>query len=288
MLAGIFVGWASAHADNPAIDRHTLVTRHNITLNKPDPLTPLSVGNGEFAFTADITGLQTFPEYHSKGMSLNTMSQWGWHSEPNPRNYTLADALNEYTAAGRKIPYASGGSPSGGYSPAADWLRANPHRLHLGQIGLHMTKSDGSPVEIGDLTDSTQTLDLWSGILSSRFKVEGQPVNVSTVCHPTRDLLAVRIESPLLENQRLTVRLAFPYGSAEWGQAAQWNLADRHTTVCRISERQADLTRTLDADRYFVRAAWSAGGQIETLSQHEYEIRRPSGATLEFIIAFAP
>jgi len=27
----------------------------------PDPLTPLSVGNGEFAFTADITGLQTYP-----------------------------------------------------------------------------------------------------------------------------------------------------------------------------------------------------------------------------------
>jgi len=288
MLAAIFVGWASAHADNPTIDRQALVTRHNVTLNRPDPLTPLSVGNGEFAFTADITGLQTFPEYHSKGMSLNTMSQWGWHSEPNPKNYTLADALNEYTVAGRKIPYAAGGSSSGGYSPAADWLRANPHRLHLGQIGLHMTKSDGSPVAIGDLTEITQTLDLWTGVLSSRFKVEGQPVNVSTVCHPTRDLLAVRIESPLLENQRLSVRLAFPYGSAEWGQAAQWNLADRHTTICRVGERQADLTRTLDADRYFVRAAWSPGGQIETLSQHEYEIRRQGGATLEFTIAFSP
>jgi len=49
------------------IDRLALVTRHNVTLTKADPLTPLSVGNGEFAFTADITGLQTFPEYHEKG-----------------------------------------------------------------------------------------------------------------------------------------------------------------------------------------------------------------------------
>ena len=66
------------------IDRRALVRRHNITLNKSDPLTPLSVGNGEFAFTADITGLQTFPQYHQQGMALGTQSHWGWHSMPNP------------------------------------------------------------------------------------------------------------------------------------------------------------------------------------------------------------
>src|SRR5512147_3152281 len=85
------------------IDRQALVTRHNVVLNKPDPLTPLSVGNGEFAFTADITGLQTFPEYHQKGMSLGTHSQWGWHSLPNPEGYKLTDALKEYTVAGRQV-----------------------------------------------------------------------------------------------------------------------------------------------------------------------------------------
>ena len=68
---------------------------------------------------------------------------------PNPEGYTLADALNNYTVAGREVPYAAGGAPSGGYSPAANWLRANPHRLHLGQIGLHIAKSDGSPAAIG-------------------------------------------------------------------------------------------------------------------------------------------
>ena len=119
----VLVGWLSAHAaDYQGIDRHALVTRHNVMLFKPDPLTPLSVGNGEFAFTADITGLQTFPEYHQKGMSLGTLSQWGWHSEPNPKGYTLSDTLSEYTVAGRKVPYAAGSAPSGGYSPAASWL----------------------------------------------------------------------------------------------------------------------------------------------------------------------
>ena len=49
------------------IDRHALVIRHNVVVTQPDPLTPLSVGNGEFAFTADITGLQTFPRVHEGG-----------------------------------------------------------------------------------------------------------------------------------------------------------------------------------------------------------------------------
>ena len=45
------------------IDRRSLVRRHNPVVREPDPLAPLSVGNGEFAFTADITGLQTFAEF---------------------------------------------------------------------------------------------------------------------------------------------------------------------------------------------------------------------------------
>ena len=71
VLASMWAGWASADGDVPGgIDRQALVARHNVVLHQPDPLTPLSVGNGEFAFTADITGLQTFPEYHQQGMSL--------------------------------------------------------------------------------------------------------------------------------------------------------------------------------------------------------------------------
>ena len=105
-----------ARADS-CIDRKALVMRNNVTIEKPDALNPLSVGNGEFAFTADITGLQTFPEYHEKGMPLGTQSQWGWHTMPNPEGYRLSDILEEYTVAGRKVPYASDEGYSRGYSP---------------------------------------------------------------------------------------------------------------------------------------------------------------------------
>jgi hypothetical protein len=63
------------------IDRRALVTRHNPTLNKVDAGAPFSVGNGQFVFTADVTGLQTFGDYyHTNGTPLHTLARWAWHS----------------------------------------------------------------------------------------------------------------------------------------------------------------------------------------------------------------
>ncbi len=272
------------------IDRYALVRRHNVTLDKPDPLTPLSVGNGEFAFTADITGLQTFPDYYQQGMPLGTQSQWGWHTSPNTKNYKLSDILEEYVVAGRKVPYASDKGYSKGYSPAASWLRANPHRLHLGQIGLRITKYDGSSARIEDLSNASQILDLWKGLLNSKFEIDGQTAKVLTVCHPKIDLLAVRIESNLLGQGRLQVKIKFPYGNDNWGKAANWNHPDRHTTRQSITAQQADLTRILDSVCYYVRVARSpeGGGGILAISQHEYEVYQTDGRPLELVFAFSP
>jgi hypothetical protein len=293
----LLICWMRAGAAVPAtgdgehagrIDRHALVTRHNVVLHKPDPLTPLSVGNGEFAFTADITGLQTFPEYYEQGMPLCTQSHWGWHSLPNPEGYKLTDALKEYAVAGRPVPYASGEGTTGGYSPAATWLRANPHRLHLGQIGLHILKSDGAPAVIGDLTDTVQTLDLWAGLLTSRFKVAGRPVEVWTICHPSRDILGVRVVSPLLREERLSLRMKFPYGSTEWGQAADWNHPERHATLCRVGNHVAGLTRMLDATRYYARAVGPAQVEFQVQSRHECGIVARDANSLDVVVAFSP
>jgi hypothetical protein len=270
------------------IDRMVLVRRHNIILNKSDPLTPLSVGNGEFAFTADITGLQTFPEYHRQGMALGTQSQWGWHSIPNPSRYKLADILEDYIVAGRKVPYASDGNYTRGYSPAANWLRENPHRLHLGQIGFRITKTDGSLFGIDDLTNTIQNLDLWTGLLTSKFEIEGQSVKVQTVCHPVRDILAVRVESSLLLQKRLLVSMTFPYGKADWGNAADWTNPQSHITQHRIGNREADFSRILDDDRYYVRVNWSSGGDIKIKSQHKYDIFSRDGQPLEIVFSFSP
>ena len=80
-------------AQEAPIDRQALVGRHAVHLDAIDPHAPVMVGNGELGFTADITGLQTFPERYSPLAPLLTMAQWAWHSFPNPDGFTEADGL---------------------------------------------------------------------------------------------------------------------------------------------------------------------------------------------------
>src|ERR1017187_6000823 len=70
------------------VDRRALVTRHNVVLHQFDANNPLTVGNGEFAFTVDATGLQTFSEAFEKTMPLGTLSDWGWHTVPNTNGWS--------------------------------------------------------------------------------------------------------------------------------------------------------------------------------------------------------
>ena len=104
------------------IDRQGVVSRHNVKLTQVNPRMVLQVGNGDFAFSADVTGLQTFGGY--------TLSNWGWHEEPLPVGLTPADRQRtEFTSHGRKRYYlAPHRQPE-----LAQWLNDNPHRAHAAQ-----------------------------------------------------------------------------------------------------------------------------------------------------------
>ena len=82
-------------ADN-AIDRKAVVTRHNVHISEVDTLASLTVGNGAFAFTTDVTGLQSFPEYYQRGIPLGTLSEWGWNAKPNDQGYSFEETLKDY------------------------------------------------------------------------------------------------------------------------------------------------------------------------------------------------
>ena len=100
-----------------SIDRQALVTRHNPVIRKLDVDAPLTVGNGGFAFGADITGLQTFAEhYHRWGVPVETESRWCWVTDENPNGYKLSDANKDFKQAdGRVFGY-----PTKASSPAGD------------------------------------------------------------------------------------------------------------------------------------------------------------------------
>src|SRR6184192_1975393 len=232
------------------IDRKALVTRHNPILRKFDPLSPLSIGNGEFAFTADVTGLQTFPAEYENSMPLCTMSQWGWHTTPLPAGLDPQQLrLTQYDTHGRQVGYHTS---SEGQTELYNWLRENPHRLHLARIGLALFLSGGREAQASDLTNIEQKLDLWTGILSSRFKVEDKQVTVTSAVHPDFDLLAVAIESKLIGAGELAVRFAFPYGSPEM-PAADWTQPDRHRSeILEQARGSVRIHRAFETDEYQV------------------------------------
>jgi protein-glucosylgalactosylhydroxylysine glucosidase len=279
------------HRNASLINRAALVKRHSPTVRKLDPLSPLSVGNGEFAFTADITGLQTFPQEYETKMPLCTMSQWGWHTTPLPSGLDpKALRLSQYDTHGRLVGYQTSAE---GQSELFNWLRENPHRLNLARIALQLPASANGAASTSDITDPEQHLDLWSGILTSAFRYQGEMIKVSTAVHPELDLLAVAIESPLLRTGRLGVLFSFPYGSPEM-QAADWTKPDRHqTTVINQTPSGAQLHRTLNADEYYLAIAWAGDATFSAEGAHSFKLTRsvsrktPDTSALDFVVRFS-
>ena len=214
------------------------------------------VGNGRFAFGADITGLQTLSDlYQRMGIPVLTLSDWGWHSEPNPNGYKLEDANRPFTLPDGRVL----GFPTNSGGAAGDWLRKNPHRLPLGQLALELIGADGTavPIKPEDVTEPEQTLDLWRGLLTSRYRLLGVPVVVTTACDPESDTIAVRIESDLLAQKRLQVKLTFPHGddlSVKNTPPLDWSRPERHQSVLSRSASSGEtrIARTLDDTRYDV------------------------------------
>ena len=128
-LIVLAVALPAAQTPRGPIDRRALVDRHAPVLNRFDTESPLSVGNGEFAFTVDVTGLQTFPEAFNDTIPLGTLSNWGWHTAPNPRGWSIDEyEFTPFDRHGRKVGFAD---IPGERTDEVNWLRANPHRLHL-------------------------------------------------------------------------------------------------------------------------------------------------------------
>ena len=267
------------------VDRKARVDRHSPVVRGFDAFSALSVGNGRFAFTADATGLQTFPESYRE-LPLAMQAEWGWHSFPNPHGYRIEDALVRFDAHGRGVPYASAQN-----GDAGKWLRENPHRLSLARVGFVLSRADGSAAKTTDLSDVRQRLDLWSGTLDSGFTIDGRRVRVLTWAHPERDLIGVRIESTALDPNPFGIRIAFPYaGVVHTGDPADWSHEALHQTqVTQLARTSCEVRRTLDAPESWARAAWSSGASMHLASAHELRLEPANGSgSFECVLSFTP
>lgn len=252
----MFLALTPPFSESAPIDRHALVSRHNVVLTAYDADRPLQVGNGEFAFGMDVTGLQTFAKF-------NTMSHWGWHSGPAPAGQKAADFKGQiWDTHGRPVRYPMTDPDR---LDLSQWLASSPHRINLGRIGMALTKKDGSEASPSDLQNPKQTLDLWTGIVTSTFELEGEKVTVVTAGHPTQDTVAARIESPLIDQGRLAVFLAVPGNSpAQFSNyVGDWNRPGRLQPVGTATANRADFSRNIDEVTYYMGLRWQGNATLQ-------------------------
>lgn len=268
------LGFDTKNTGTP-LDRQAIVSRNNPVITKADPLAALTVGNGHFATTVDVTGLQSFPQHYRSAIPLCAMSDWGWHSFPNPDGLTPTESERTYDLGhGHPEPYAVEfkQAADGRRHEATTYFRQNPHRLNLGTIGLQLTDADGQPIGPEGLTAIRQELKLWDGEVESHFEADGVPAHVSTGARVDRDALYTHIQSRLLADGRALVALRFVYPTgAHADDASNWDAPQRHTSrLVAQTPHSALIERTLDSTRYYVRLQWSGPATLRQAGAHHF------------------
>lgn len=275
-------GQIACNKESSKIDRKALVTRHNLLIKDRHLYGPTQVGNGEFAFGFDITGLQTF----SKSNTAATMSNWGWHQFPKPEGQLPEDFKGQaWDTQGRMVRYDVQNPDQ---KDLRNWMVMNPQRINLGRIGLILKKYDGNVAALHEIQNPEQTLDLWSGIAVSTFAVSSQPVTVTTVGHPQKDAVAFSISSDKIKDGSVGVFIDFPFASMrEFGNGADWDNPDKHTTDAEITENSVRFHRVMDSTRYDVRMSWKGNAELKHVSGHRYElIPGENKGEIEVVVCF--
>ena len=275
---------AAMFGDTGKIDRRATVERQTVkyggnSARKSD--SPSQVGNGKFAFGFDRTGLQTLS-------AQNTLSDWAWHSTPPPCD------PKKFKGSSVNSPKGIINFPDSLPAPAnpqlSEWLAANPHRLNLGRIAFAIFSPEGKRLDFNSISPTWQTVNMYTGAVESQFSALGENAFVTTVSHPGRDVVSVKISSQLLKSGKLRVIFSFPYSDAHTANlSGDWNSPQKHKSALETPLKNAAvISRELDSTKYFAAVRFSEGAKFKpTQAPHEFELVSNSD-TLEFTCEFSP
>ena len=266
------------------IDREAVVKRHRVCTTGTLLKSPAQVGNGKFAFGMDITGLQTF-------VPFNTLSDWSWHSFPLPEGMRAEDYRPVVVEThGKKIAYELRNPDQ---PELSEWLTKNPHRYNLGRIGFRLLREDGTEAREIDLGNARQEIDLWTGVVYSRFELNRKEVKVRTVCHPDKDMIRVSIESELLNDGNMSIYLDFPYPDGRYFKhyIGRYDTISGHTsTFEKLAPNSIRIARTMDDTHYYATLDWTGPATFSRESEkaHTFLLQPRHTSTFSFTCCFSP
>jgi hypothetical protein len=245
------------------IDRHALVTRHNIDWPSLEGQIPL--GNGNFAFNADGTGLET--------VSGNTMSHWCWHKFPLPAGVT-PDDIKPWATSDRGRLQGKTTPPD---APIAEWQKNNPQPVNLGRLGFIDEKGDR--LKSSNVQVQARQLNLWTGLHTSRFTYDGEEVLVETCVDPKSDTVAIHAVSPLFKDGRLQIMLDFPSpGKSSRPTGKDFSsLTGHQTDVIHCVKDRLEVKRAIDDATYQAALAGDGFTVAPGSTQHQFVVTANAG-----------
>ncbi|KAE8155003.1 Six-hairpin glycosidase-like protein [Aspergillus avenaceus] len=272
------------------IHRQSIISKYNVVRTDliTNETTPLQVGNGNFAFNVDNTGMQTF-------LPFNTLSSWGWHNDSLPTN---GERIQDYTGIpklthGRNVSYDI---PDPSLPEASQWLTANPNRINLARIGLVYK---GEYVSAEQISESRQELDLWNGTITSRFVIAGEPVEVVTQGDLESDSVVVWVKSELLRVGELGVQIDLPFPVVHSTEfkfevfVGSYGVSGDHGSFLVGVGDTAGIHHLMGGTEYWVNLRWETAspitvGRVDDAT-HRYVLVPGENATeMAFTASFSP
>ncbi|KAL1871913.1 hypothetical protein Daus18300_004547 [Diaporthe australafricana] len=208
---------------------------------------------------------------------------------------------------GRNVSYDY---PDSNLPLVSQWLIANPNRINLGRIGLRYKNATLSSSLI---SEPSQELDLWNGVITSSFRVDEQDVKVITQGDFESDSVAFQIESSLLSSRDLKVELDFPYPPIHTTKykyevfVGSYDFPLNHSTTLAESQGYgtAHILHELQETNYYVNLRWPANAPLglsrneaqnsSAATAHRYTLAPPTkgsssfnDSTISFTANFAP
>ncbi|KAM0221110.1 hypothetical protein ACHAQD_005460 [Fusarium lateritium] len=228
------------------------------------------------------------------------MSRWAWHNDTEPQG----EPIDAYTGVpklthGRNVSYDI---PDPDLPDVSQWLIGNPNRINLGRIGL---RYNDESLNARKISETHQKLDLWEGVITSTFEIDGTKVKVVTQGDFESDAVTFNIESKLIESGNLTVEFDFPYPPLHTAKykneifVGVYDFPSNHTTQVSsgLKKNIAHIYHDLGT-KYYVNIGWperqplqlkrlQPQGSIQRTA-HRYVLSSAVGKKISFTADFSP